>query len=83
MCEPCAMHSGDVGSPKDLQRFALEAFPSMVTRINAASLHTFVSVDALAPAVLLFTDKDETPGQLLTSFLRSTSGICLSSEGDQ
>ena len=56
------MHAGELGSPKELQRFALEAFPSLVTRISAATLHTFVAADALAPAVLLFTDKDETPG---------------------
>ena len=57
---PCA---GELGSPKELQRFALEAFPSLVTRVDAASLHAFVATDALAPAVFLFTDKDETPGQ--------------------
>ena len=67
------MRAGELGSPKELQRFALEAFPSLVTRISAATLHAFVATDALAPAVLLFTDKDETPGSLADPRLLSVA----------
>ena len=52
---------GDAGSAKELQKFALEAFPSFVTRASGAALHTFIGQDPLSPAVILFTDRDETP----------------------
>ena len=58
-----AMHakSGDAGSARELQRFALGAFPSFVTRVSGAGMHAFIGQDPMSPAVILFTDKDETP----------------------
>lgn len=46
---------------KDLQKFALEAFPSFVTRITAATMQPFLGPDPTIPCVILFTDKDATP----------------------
>ncbi len=52
--------AGDI-SVKDLQKFALEAFPSFVTRITAATMQHFLGPDPTVPCVILFTDKDATP----------------------
>ncbi len=46
---------------RDLQKFAMEAFPSFVTRISAATMQTFLGLDPTVPCVILFTDKDTTP----------------------
>ncbi|BDA46353.1 probable protein disulfide-isomerase DDB_G0275025 [Coccomyxa sp. Obi] len=46
---------------RDLQKFAMEAFPSFVTRISAATMQTFLGPDPTVPCVILFTDKDTTP----------------------
>ena len=46
---------------RELQKFALEAFPSFVTRVTDSTMQQFMSPDMGTPRVFLFTDKDETP----------------------
>jgi hypothetical protein len=53
--------AGDTSSARELQKFALEAFPSFVTRLTGATMHPYIAQDPLTPAVILFTDKAETP----------------------
>ncbi|KAK9845433.1 hypothetical protein WJX81_006361 [Elliptochloris bilobata] len=55
-------YSGPLDSSKELQKFALEAFPSYVTRLTAATLEPFMASAPLRPKVFLITDKDATPG---------------------
>ena len=55
----CAV-AGEMNS-KELQKFALEAFPSFVTRVTDSTMQQFMSPDMGTPRVFLFTDKNETP----------------------
>ncbi len=57
------LHFASPGEMKsrDLQKFAMEAFPSFVTRISAATMQTFLGPDPTVPCVILFTDKETTP----------------------
>ena len=41
--------AGALDSSKDMQKFALEAFPSYVTRLTAATLERFMASDPLRP----------------------------------
>jgi hypothetical protein len=53
--------AGSVNS-KELQKFALEAFPSsLVTRLSSVTVQAFMATDPRAPTIILFTDKEETP----------------------
>ena len=60
MHEARACAAGEVNG-RELQKFALEAFPSFVTRVTDGSMQQFMSPDMGTPRVFLFTDKDETP----------------------
>ncbi|KAK9807192.1 hypothetical protein WJX73_006186 [Symbiochloris irregularis] len=46
---------------KELQSFALTAFPASVPRVDEASLQPFLGLEPKVPKVLLFTDKEATP----------------------
>lgn len=60
---PLNLHFASPGEmkSKDMQKFAMEAFPSFVTRISAATMQTFLGPDPSVPCVILFTDKESTP----------------------
>lgn len=42
---------GALNETRELQRFALEAFPSYVTRLDAASLEPFIAAELQRPKV--------------------------------
>ena len=46
-------HAGALDSSKELQKFALEAFPSYVTRLTEATLERFMASDPLRPKARL------------------------------
>lgn len=60
--EDWPVFTGDLGS-KALQAWYLELVPNHVTRLTADAMDAFLtSIQVDTPKVVLFTDKDETPG---------------------
>ena len=63
-------HAGELNSSKELQKFALEAFPSYVTRLTAATLERFMASDPLRPKA---RHKQHGAHQVLRPFLLGSS----------
>ena len=56
-----SMHAGNQ-TAKELQAFAVATFPDIVSRISGSTVDKVFGSTMTHPKVVLFTDKEETPG---------------------